>query len=205
MACNKDRGAENWSSICRPSRAELSPFQALAGTSCFVINNNIVRLDGPSSRYRLRAIYKLDYTQRPTHTCHGTHGPSRGTCMGTRATLLSCCHPPGGCARSGGNQALTHPSGGSSSCPDGLLSLCWHSSSADSPPGQAETGSLPSLAGPHAGATVSPSCLEWGLDLLWSTSCLCLHKKPISLLNFTGGRGGTVITETHYFNLPLSR
>lgn len=33
VACNKDRGAENWSSICRPSRAARSPFQPLAGTS----------------------------------------------------------------------------------------------------------------------------------------------------------------------------
>lgn len=33
VARNKDCGAENWSSICRPSRAACSPFQALAGTS----------------------------------------------------------------------------------------------------------------------------------------------------------------------------
>lgn len=33
VARNKDCGAENWSSICRPSRAACSPFQPLAGTS----------------------------------------------------------------------------------------------------------------------------------------------------------------------------
>lgn len=35
VACNEDRGAENWSSICRPSRTVLSPFQSPAGTSAF--------------------------------------------------------------------------------------------------------------------------------------------------------------------------
>lgn len=33
VACNKDCGAENWSSICRPSCTVLSPFQSPAGTS----------------------------------------------------------------------------------------------------------------------------------------------------------------------------
>lgn len=33
VACNKDCRAENWSSICRPSRAALGPFQPLAGSS----------------------------------------------------------------------------------------------------------------------------------------------------------------------------
>lgn len=33
VACNQDRGAENWSSVCRPPRTALSPFLSPAGAS----------------------------------------------------------------------------------------------------------------------------------------------------------------------------
>lgn len=33
VACNQDRGAENWSSVCRPPRTALGPFLSLAGAS----------------------------------------------------------------------------------------------------------------------------------------------------------------------------
>lgn len=65
--------------------AHSSPWQAPLR---FIINNNAMRLDGPFSSYRPRAIYKPDDTQRAAQACRQHTRPlphhSRG----------HTCHPP---------------------------------------------------------------------------------------------------------------
>lgn len=69
VACNKDCGAENWSSICRPSRAQRSahssPWQAPLR---FIINNN-TRGSMALSTVRVPKQFTSWIIHRGLHSC----------------------------------------------------------------------------------------------------------------------------------------
>lgn len=81
--------------------AHSSPWQAPLR---FIINNNAMRLDGPFSSYRPRAIYKPDDTQRAAHACWQHTRPLPHHSRGHTCHPPFLLPPPGDHAQSGGKR-----------------------------------------------------------------------------------------------------
>lgn len=122
--------------------------------------------------------------------------PSPVTYTGTRATLLSCGHPPGGCAQSGRKPALVPPEAGLSLCPERLPCLYWDLSLAQSPrawQGQA----LAAPVGPRADVVICSHFRKGFWNPSEQQRAFVGTRSPISAFQTAqGGRGPQAITET---------